>query len=75
MKVSGLLFNLSLIYGHLSLQPDFVLALTVATSIFPSSCPVVPCQVLMSITLWSSFVVRSVIFFHEFVQHNQPPGS
>lgn len=33
---------------------------------------VVPCQALMSVVLWSSFVVRRVIFFHQFVQHNQP---
>lgn len=41
-KVSGLLFNLSLSCGHLSLQPDFVLASTKATSVFPSFSPHCP---------------------------------
>lgn len=63
MKVSGLLFNLSLNCGHLSLQLDFVLALTVAASILLT---VVPCQVFISIIFWSFFVVRWVIFFHQF---------
>lgn len=68
-KVSGLLFNLSMTCGHLSLQPDFVLASTETTSIFPSFPPHYP---LMNLRVYYSlviFFVRSVIFFHQFLQH------
>lgn len=53
-KVSGLLFNLSLNCGHLSLQPDFVLASTETTSVFPSFSPCCP---LLNLHAYYSLVI------------------
>lgn len=73
MKVLGLLFNLSL-NCHLSLQPDFVLTSTETTSIFSSFFPCCP---LLNLHVYYSPVsfLSDVIFFHRFLQHNQPTAT
>jgi len=52
MKVLGLLFNLSLNWGHLSQQTYFVLASPETTTVFPSSSP---CSLAEITTVFISF--------------------
>lgn len=54
MTVSGLPLNLSMRCGHLSMQPDFVIASTETTSIFPSFPPCCP---LMNLHVYYSLVI------------------